>query len=224
MHWHCRLSAAASTSCAGSDSLPAQHGMVRHSAVHHMAVLTFFLWCVADNLIVDCSAAADHGSPRRQSCHPSTQPSCNHAAGALHISTTLPLCPTATQHHCTALCTPPGAGAGFAIGSCVRNSGCTARLVNPLLCLPSLCQYRAGCCLLCVQEAYQPRVMFGEALLSAVNMGQMLYAADDGDSAEQLRTKVRHSDTAALDTGLAPCICLMIIWPSLTADSQHIRS
>jgi hypothetical protein len=35
---------------------------------------------------------------------------------------------------------------------------------------------------------------------------------------------VRHSDTAALDTGLAPCICLKIIWPSLTADSQHIQS
>lgn len=46
------------------------------------------------------------------------------------------------------------------------------------------------CLLSCVQEAYQPRVMFGEALLSAVNMGQMLYAADDADSAEQLKSKV----------------------------------
>lgn len=53
----------------------------------------------------------------------------------------------------------------------------------------------APCVLCCaahvwLQEAYPTRLMFGEALLSAVNMGQMLHAAENADSAEQLKTKV----------------------------------
>lgn len=32
--------------------------------------------------------------------------------------------------------------------------------------------------------------MFGEALLSVVNMGQILHAVEDADDAEKLKTKV----------------------------------
>jgi hypothetical protein len=41
-----------------------------------------------------------------------------------------------------------------------------------------------------LQEAYQARLMFGEALLSAVNMAQILHAVENADDAEKLKTKV----------------------------------
>lgn len=50
------------------------------------------------------------------------------------------------------------------------------------------------------QEAYQPRLMFGEALMSAVNMGQMLHAAENADDADKLKTKV------------GMCGCEWVVW------------
>jgi hypothetical protein len=50
--------------------------------------------------------------------------------------------------------------------------------------------HRLVCCVLLLQEAYPARLMFGEALLSAVNVGQMLHAAESADDADKLRSKV----------------------------------
>lgn len=44
------------------------------------------------------------------------------------------------------------------------------------------------CCV--VQDAYQARLMFGDALMSAVNMGQMLHAAENTEDADKLKSKV----------------------------------
>lgn len=44
-----------------------------------------------------------------------------------------------------------------------------------------------------LQEAYQARLMFGDALLSAVNMGQILHAVDSTEEAEKLKSKVSTS-------------------------------
>jgi len=41
-----------------------------------------------------------------------------------------------------------------------------------------------------VQDAYQARLMFGDALMSAVNMGQMLHAAENTEDADKLKSKV----------------------------------
>lgn len=59
-----------------------------------------------------------------------------------------------------------------------------------------------------LQEAYPARLMFGEALLSAVNVGQMLHAAENADDADKLRSKVGPTQTQACTVPITvPGIC-----------------
>lgn len=64
-----------------------------------------------------------------------------------------------------------------------------------------------------LQEAYQARLMFGEALLSAVNMGQILHAVEDADDAEKLKTKVGCCPIQPAARTVAqmwsPCVCVL---------------
>ena len=53
-------------------------------------------------------------------------------------------------------------------------------------------QELASCVVL--QDAYQARLMFGDALLSAVNMGQILHAAENQEDADKLKNKVGSHD------------------------------
>lgn len=47
------------------------------------------------------------------------------------------------------------------------------------------------CCVVCLQAAYQAQMMFGEALMSAVNVGQILHALDNAEDADKFKSRVR---------------------------------